>query len=176
MSAGKRKKTSFLERIGIKAKPVPTDEDVQRDKRYDTYKEIWKYLRDRIDVGVRHYFQTGSLEQLEQHVNRPALDSLGEHLEKLRAAGVVLVAPENRLEATRPRLRVISEQLSDKGKPQRFVIEERFADHSELKAMGNASKQATGKERVIHATVDIEGQQQYALASVIRVDEATLGD
>ena len=172
--ASKRKKTSFLEKLGIKAKPAPTDEEVERKKRYDTYREIWHYLRIQIDAGVRHYFQTGSMEELDKYVARPARDSLQEHLEKLRSGGVVVVAPQDRRSATNARLQVISEQLSDKGKPERFVIEERFTDRTELRGMGGARKQAEGKERVIHATIDIERQHKYRLASVVRIDEATL--
>jgi hypothetical protein len=164
----------WLEKIGIKAEKLPTEDEHKRAERHATIERVWKYLRDRIDRGAIEYFRTGSTDILREFVGRPALDSMLEELERLRNAGVYWVQPD-RGARTNPRYAIISEKLNKNNQPERFVIQERFVDHSVLRAVdGNAEKACEGVERVIQATVEVKGGRDFKLLSVIQVKGATL--
>lgn len=168
-----KRKGSFLEKIGLKTKPVPTEDDVARANRYENYERAWNYLRASVDRNVRHYFETGSFDKLGDLFDGPAKEAMLDQLERYRSAGIAWVQPA-RKERTNQRFRVISEQLDGDDLPQRFVIEERFTDYSELRSMGGEVKSADGKEQVIRATIVVKSADDYRIASVIKVPEATL--
>lgn len=170
----KKRQSGFLEKIGLKTKPAPTEDDLARKARYEQYERAWNYLRLTLDQGVKHYFETGTPDKVDRVVAGPAREALVDLLERYRSAGVAWVQP-GRKENTNQRVRVISEQLDGDDRPQRFVVEERFNDHSELRSMGGEVKKADGKEQVIRATIVVEAADQYRIASVITVPEATLG-
>lgn len=171
---GKKQKKNWLERLGIEAEKVPTEDDKEREARHEKIVLVWKYVRDRIDKGVAEYFRTGSTDTLREFMSRSVLEATLEELEKMRKAGVYWAQPD-RAAKTNPTYKVISEKLNKDRQPERFVIQERFEDHSVLRSIqGKAEKVANGTEHVIQATVDVENGSEFTLVSIIEIKGATL--
>lgn len=164
---GKKKKKGLLERVGVKVEREATPEEADRQKREASILKVWEYMRRQIDLGVDEYFKTGESEKLREFVGRPALDALLAHLEQLRSSGLYLSQPE-RKKLTNPRVSVISDS------PEQFVVQERFVDGSVIQRLdGTAQKACDSEERVIRATVAVNGQE-FKLLNVIKVQRAEL--
>jgi hypothetical protein len=171
-SNSKKKKGGLLRAIGVNAEAAPTDEAVSKRERQSKIELAWVFLRDRIDKASHEYYRSGSFKQLEQFVEKPALDLMKEQLTKLREDNVYWHQPDRQAQ-TEPRYNVISEQLNKNNQPTSFVIEERFSDHSALYEIAGEEllplSTNEGQERVIRATVNVRGGSEFLLHSVLEV-------
>lgn len=163
--------------MGVKAEAAPTEDAVVEKDRHKKIELAWVFLRDRIDKAIHEYYRSGSFQQLEQFVERPALDSMKEELVRLREQNVYWHQPDRPVH-TNPQYKVISEQLNKNGQPTSFVIEERFIDQSAFYIIDDRELQPLsvneGHERVIRSTVHVRGGSEFLLHSVIEVRSASL--
>lgn len=173
----KGKKGGLLKAIGINAEAAPTDDALVKKDRHNKIELAWVFLRDRIDKATHEYYRSGSFQQLEQFVERPALDAMKEELTRLREEGIYWHQPDRPVH-TNPQFEVVSEQLNKNGQPTRFVIQERFIDHSAFYLIDGSELQPLaaneGEERVVRATVNVRGGSEFRLHSVIEIKSATL--
>ena len=172
----KKQKKSILDRIGVKAKKLPTENEVAAGDRREQMIMAWEFVRDRIDKGCSEYLVTGESETLKAYVGRPARDHLIRHLEDLRQRGVRWAQPD-RSTRTNPRYEISGEQLASDGALHKFVVEERFNDNSIYAyADGSPQAQCPGRERVIQGEIEVESGTVYRLIAVTEVQGATLGE
>jgi hypothetical protein len=163
----KKKEGKLLKAIGIEAERAPEEKEIERQQRHAKIIQAWEYVRVRIDRGAEEYLQTGSEEILRDHVARPALDALLEHLRRIKEDGLQWSQPD-RQARTQPQFEVVSEKLNSRGQPTSFVIRESFLDNSIFQS-AEGQKQASGNRRSIQATVEVENGQNFFLVSVLEV-------
>jgi len=157
----------MLKAIGLEAERAPEEKEVEKADRQAKIILAWKYLRERIDRGVADYLETGSEAILREHVQRPALDTLLEHLRRMKEEGVVWSQPDRQMRSS-PEIEVVSEKLNSRGLPTSFVVRESFLDYSLLRS-AQGERRAEGRRRVLQATVEVEDGQIFQLASVLEV-------
>lgn len=173
-----KKSGSFLDRIGLHVEKAPTPQEERSRERDEQIKAAWVWLRKSIDKGINHYYRSGSFEQLERVVDRPALDALQNELHELRSDNIYWEQP-NRQTATEPVITVQDVKMGTDRGISEFTIRERFKDFSthqrvvDNKLVPDAV--ANGKERVIEAVVSVRGGSDYKLRSVRQVSSAMLG-
>jgi hypothetical protein len=167
---------------GVEAEALPSDEERLARERHQTIIMAWQYLRAMIDKGVKEFYAQGDSPLLEEHVERPTLDALKNHLTDLRAKGIYWEQPKRR-QSTHPEVKVIDEQLDGDNIPVEFTVEERFYDFSlfqqiEFDAAGGPrvvdERRGEGSQVVLKAKVKVEGDQGFRLVSIERVDHAVL--
>lgn len=179
ISSGKKKNKKdtgggkILKAIGLEAERAPEESEVEKQERHAKIVLAWKYLRDRIDKGTVDYLQNGSDAILREHVQRPALDTLLEHLRRLREQNIMWSQPDRSVLA-KSEIEVVSEKLNSRGQPVSFVVRESFLDNSLLQGPGGAERKASGDKRTIQATVDVENGQEFHLVSVLEVKGKTI--
>jgi hypothetical protein len=169
----KKKKKGFLSLLGIEAEKAPSTDEKAKAERQAKVVLAWQYLRDRIDRGVLEYLQSGDSQIIRDHVAQPVQGKMIDHLDRLRANGLVLQQPD-RSTRTKPRFEVVSEQLNAKGMPTSFVIRENFTDFSVLQATNGQESSAGGRDRAIQAKVEVEDGQHFRLLEIIEVKGATI--
>lgn len=171
-----------LAKLGVNSEQVKSKDEQAADERHTNILLAWQYLRHMIDKGVKEYYATGVSPILEQHVERPTLDALREHLSELRSQGIYWEQPKRRV-ATSPQPTIVDEHLDSEGVPVQFTIRERFRDFSlfqqlEQDPMTNETRivderRAEGTERAILATVKVLGDENFRLVTVERATDAT---
>lgn len=168
----KKKEGGVLRAIGIDAEKAPAESDLERDARHAKIIQAWEYVRVRIDRGAEEYLGSGSDKILREHVSRPALDAMLEHLRRMREDGLSWSQPDRQVR-TEPQVEVVSEKLNSKGQPTSFVVRESFLDNAILQSP-EGSRQAPGNRRTIQATVEVENGQDFFLVSVLEVKGKTI--
>jgi hypothetical protein len=178
---GGRRLGGLLEKAGVQAEALPSDEERAVRERHNTIIMAWQYLRAMIDKGVKEFYASGEAHLLEEHVERPTLDALKDHLNQLRLQGVYWEQPKRR-QSTQPDIKVVDEQLDAENIPVEFTIQERFYDFSLLQKVefddagtprGVVDEaRGDGQQLVLHARVKVVGDQLFRLVSVERVDHA----
>jgi hypothetical protein len=173
----KGKRGSLLERVGLQTERVATPSEERDKSRDETIKKAWLYLRGRIDKGIRHYYQTGSWDKLDEFVDRPALDALKQELHTLRQDDIYWEQPDREVN-TSPHLTVIDVKTDAEERPIEFVVRERFEDFSVLShvdgGVATPIAHANGDERVMEVTVSVRDGSKFKLRSVRQVSDATL--
>jgi hypothetical protein len=165
---------NVLGKIGLKTEAVQTPEELADRERIRQILNIYAFVRRQLDKAVYEYFRTGSFQEVEAIVDRPATDKLKAHLSGLRAQRTLWRQPE-RTERTEPRVRIVgSPELDARGRPVRFVVEERFIDRSVFEQPTPEGKwqqvaECPGHERVIQTTIVVEGERDYRISGVLRV-------
>lgn len=176
MARKKRKKKSLLEHLGVKVAPKKTADELISEQRHENYIRAYEYVRFQIDKGVRHFYEhRGDTSHLEQYVERPALDELKRVLQRLRADRIVWRQPGKRKQTTAPKYEIVDESLDRKGRPQMFVIEETFTDHSVHHHFEGGQPagetRCPGVKRTVRATIRCyhkNGQSIFRLQKVTR--------
>lgn len=164
----------FLNKIGVKTKRAPTEDEKKQFERREALKTSWQFLREQIDKSIFEYMKTGDDSRLQRHVSRPILNAITDELDRLREHNIVWAQP-NRDQKTSMELRVIDDTLDPNGMPTEYVIEERFRDYSIYRDISTREQsQADGKQKVIRAHVKIIDGKNYELTSVQEVVGATL--
>lgn len=184
--AGKQEKGGLMGRAlgaaGVQVEEIPTAADNVGRERQETIILAWQYLRAMIDKGVKEFYAAGSSPLLDQHVERPTLDLLKDHLTQLRAQGIYWEQPKRR-SSTQPQVKVIDEHLDAEGVPVQFTVQERFRDFSlfqqvEFDASGAPQvvdeRRREGREVAINATVKVMGDDLFRLVAVERADHVIL--
>ena len=176
ISKGKRKKDTgggkILKAIGLEAEKAPEEGEVEKQERHAKIILAWKYLRDRIDKGTTEYLQSGSDAILREHVQRPALDTMLEHLRRMREQDLMWSQPDRSVLA-KSDIQVVSEKLNSRGQPTSFVVQESFLDNSVISG-GGRERRASGDKRIIQASVNVENGQEFHLVSVLEVKGKTI--
>jgi len=177
-SGPSKDKKGFLDRLGVHVEKVPTPAQERNIDAEDKIKKAWVYLRARIDAGINNYYRKGEWDQLEEFVERPALDALKQELHALRSDNIYWEQPDRKT-ATEPHLTVMEVKNDVEGRPSEFTIRERFLDFSVLSRVENRSlsplARSEGTERVIEAVVSVREGSKFKLRSVRQVSGATLG-
>jgi hypothetical protein len=168
----KKKKSSLLEKAGIKTEVEATPEESQTKDRHQQIAGVWSYLRNQIDNGVEEYFKTGNSDILKQYVNRPALDSIIAEVDNLRQQNIHWSQPD-RQARTDQQIEVISEKAEPGSKrSSTFTIQERFKDNSVYRRVdGSDQKIAPAEQKVFQATVEVLDGYNYRLVSVVNVPD-----
>lgn len=171
-----------LSAAGVQVEEIPTAADNIGRERQETIILAWQYLRAMIDKGVKEFYAAGSSPLLDQHIERPTLDLLKDHLTQLRAQGIYWEQPKRR-SSTQPQVTVLDEHLDNEGVPVQFTVQERFHDWSlfqqvEFDASGAPQvvdeRRREGREVAINATVKVMGDDLFRLVTVERADHVIL--
>lgn len=166
---GKSKTKKKKKSSGIFEK-VPAGEDAATIKRHQDIRRVWEYSRIQIDKGIEAYMRSGDTQILQEYMGGIALKDTIEKLDSLKAAGVIVSAPNRPIEIKQQQIEIIDERLDANGSPEKFTVREHFRDNTVFSsAIGQ--QQADGKDKILQATVHVTGQD-YRIVSLIKVQGA----
>lgn len=164
-----KKPSKLMKKLGVKIEKAPTQDDEKVLKRQAEEREVWNYIRHQIDIGSVQYLENQDTRILKEYVRGAAYQAIISKLDELRAQGVYIeINPNSIAERRDNRFEIIGERLNPNGQPNQFTLRERFSDKTVFKTEDGRSTSAGGAERLIQATVDVEGDS-YQLVSVIKI-------
>ncbi len=164
----------ILGAAGMRVEQAPTEVEQARQHKSQQAIIIWGWLRTQLDIAIEEYLKSESDDRLKKICGQGLYDQLIRELDTIKAADLFWSFPNRDVESE-PTWRVVNiEGIRDnpRRQPSAFTIQESFTDNSVLThgaAGGGPVSHAGGARRIIEATVQVLGVQEYKISEVRRV-------